>query len=206
MPRIIALVAMLLVTCSAISSIAQDGDRIRALENKVQRLEDRVARMESKAYYAGPSQQTPEARKIMRLAQARVAVDRATFGPGDIARAEELYSMAASSLSTDSSKAWLDRVVSEYPQLNRAGCAQLYRAQQETGAEKERLLKDCIERFSECYYLDGTQVGPYAIFQLAKHYQQSGKHSKADRLFEWIYDEYPNAVDHRGNLLVDGFD
>jgi tetratricopeptide (TPR) repeat protein len=188
--------------CSVVTAQAQDADSLRALRQRVQTLEQRLARAERQARYAARAQQTPEARKMMRRAQVRVAYDRQNYEPEDIAKAEKMYVQASEKLSSKESKALLDRVVSEYPRLNRAGCAQLYRAQQEKGAEKERLLKDCIRRFSDCYYLDGTQVGPYAMFQLANYYQQWGRRAEARRLFDRIYDEYPDAVDHRGDLLI----
>ena len=105
-------------------------------------------------------------------------------------------------MQDSASKKMLDSVVSTYPQLNRAGCAQLYRAQQEAGGKKERLLKDCIDRFSNCYYFDGTQVGPFATLQLASYYHQTGRQREARKLLRRLRNESPEAVGHSGELLV----
>ena len=106
-------------------------------------------------------------------------------------------------MSDSESKNLLDSIVSAYPQLNRAGCAQLYRAQREAGYEKERLLKDCIDRFYECYYLDGAQVGPLAVLQLASYYKEIGRVHDADKLFKQLRNKSPEAVSHGGTLLID---
>ena len=136
------------------------------------------------------------------VARQHVEIERTKFKPEDIAIAEQLYSKASEILRDTSSKKLLDSVVTTYPQLNRAGCAQLYRAQQETGAEKERLLKDCIQRFESCYYLDGAQVGPLAMFQLANYYRESGLKKEARQLFKEIRRKYADAVSHNGELLA----
>lgn len=179
---------------------AQDADKVKELEQKVHRLEVRIARLESNAARA---ETTPEAKKMMKVARQHVNSERGNFKSEDIAKAEELYQKAAPLLPGDERNKLLDSVVSGYPQLNRAGCAQLYRAQQETGSEKERLLKDCLDRFSNCYYLDGAQVGPLAMHQLAVYYQQTGRKQEADKFFKRIRKESPGAVNHRGALLVD---
>ena len=144
-----------------------------------------------------------ESRKMMKVALQRDLADHANFKSEDIAKAEELYVQAARMMRDDRSKPLLDSVVARYPQLNRAGCAQLYRAQQEYGPEKERLLKDCIARFSDWDYFDGTQVGPFAMLQLASYYKQTGRTNEADELFKRLRTESPEAVDHTGTLLVD---
>jgi hypothetical protein len=184
-----ALIVTFLAVCAFVAASAQDADKIKELEQRIQRLEERMAKVE------GP-------KRMVEVAKQHVESERKNFKAEDIAKAEELYSKASRMLSEGDSKRLLDSVVSTYPQLNRAGCAQLYRGQQETGAEKERLLKDCIERFSTCYYLDGAQVGPMAMFRLAFYYRETGREPEARKLFERIRKESPEAVGHDGELLV----
>ena len=192
------LVITLLIACSCIAASAQDADKVKELELRLQKLEERMSKMENR-------QQTPEVKKMRKIAREHEDVERKNFKSGDIAKAEELYQKASKILPTSGSEAkkLLDSVVTTYPLLNRAGCAQLYRAQQDTAQEKERLLKDCIARFSTCYYLDGTQVGPLATFELALYYSETGRAHDARKLFKRLRDESPEAVGHDGELLVD---
>ena len=194
-----ALFITLIALNSFLCASAQKEDKVTELEQRVKRLEYRLARMEK-------GQALPDAKKMMITARKKDADERRKYSAADIAKAEELYQQAANILSEDASKKLLDSVVSVYPQLNRAGCAQLYRARQETGPEKERLLKDCIARFSNCYYFDGTQVGPLAMLQLAEFYQESGREQDARKLFKQLRKESPEAVGHDGELLLNKID
>ncbi len=194
-----ALVLTVLAACSFATASAQDADKIKELEQKVQRLEERLAKVEH--HVANSQSTTREAKKMMEVARRHVDVEKLNFKSADIQKAEQLYQKAAQLLSNDESKVLLDSVVSIYPQLNRAGCAQLYRAQQEAGELKERLLKDCINRFNTCYYLDGAQVGPLAIFQLAYYYQETERKRDARKLFKQLRHKHPEAVGHDGELL-----
>jgi TolA-binding protein len=193
------LIAAVLLACSAVTASAQSADDIARLEQRVKALEERLANVEAAVRRASL---TPEALKMIDKAQHRMAEDREAFKTEDIMKAESLYIQASGDLSAASSQQLLDSIVVQYPRLNRAGCAQLYRAQQERGEAKERLLKDCIARFANCYYGDGTQVGPYAMLQLAVLYQKQGKTAEAEQLFAGIRKQYPDAVDHSGQLLV----
>ena len=194
------LITFLTVFSSFIVTWAQDADRVKELEQRVQKLEERMAKLEKRS---SDGQKTTEAKKMMKVARQHVELERQNFKSEDIAKAEKWYQKAAQILSDDASKSLLDSVVSVYPQFNRAGCAQLYRAQQEKEQEKERLLKDCLERFSSCYYLDGAQVGPLAMFQLAFYYRETNREHDANKLFKRLRKESPDAVGHDGELLVD---
>jgi hypothetical protein len=188
----------LFIACSCITAFAQN-DPAKELEERVHRQEERMAKLE---YSATAYQQPVPAKKMMIIARQHAMQEQSKFKAEDIARAEELYQKGAQIFQYDASKPLLDSVVSIYPQLNRAGCAQLYRAQQEAGKEKERLLKDCMARFSMCYYFDGAQVGPLAMMQLAFYYKQAGSEHDADNLLGRLRKENPEAVGHDGALLV----
>jgi hypothetical protein len=197
---------LLLVYCIS-NSFAQGADkkeleqRVRTLEERIAVLEERIARVEGASTIR---QETPEAIKMEKVAKEHIAKERDNFKAEDIQSAEEIYKRASKLMrKSEDSKSVLDSVVTIYPQLNRAGCAQLYRAQQETGAEMERLLKDCIARFFNCYYGDGVQVGPLAMFRLAEYYRVNGNVQEAHKLYVEIRKEYPDAVNHSGALLVD---
>jgi hypothetical protein len=66
-------------------------------------------------------------------------------------------------------------MIKKYPDINRTGCAMLYVAQKSHGDERARYLQDCIEKFGECMYGDGVQVGAYARFLLAEDYKIKGE-------------------------------
>jgi TolA-binding protein len=192
----------LLAACLFVGCSAQEAEKVKQLEQRVKVLEEQVAQLQAAA---GKTRSNDNAKKMMKVARQHVEAERQKFKAQDIEKAEELYGEASQMYmqSSKDSKKLLETVVTLYPQLNRAGCAQLYIAQQESGTEKERLLKDCMKRFDACYYLDGTQVGPLATLQLAFYYCQAGKDDDARKLFKQVRDEYPDAVGHDGELLTD---
>jgi TolA-binding protein len=204
------LLTVLFIAGSFLVTSAQDSDKTKDLEQKILKLEERIALLEGKMVKyersVVTSQLSNEAKKMEKIAQLHMQEEKTKFNPQDIRTAEDIY-MRASALKREGkdSKASLDSIVLMFPKLNRAGCAQLYRAQQESGQEKERLLQDCIERFSTCYYGDGVQVGPFAMFELAKYYQQSGKKKEAKDMFRKLRKEYSGAVGHDGVLLKDKY-
>jgi len=193
-----AFIITFLAICFYTGASAQDAGKAKELDQRVQTLEDRIAELEKKGA-------NDPAKKMQKVARQYAEAERGKFKPEDIAAAEKMYFRASDMMRRNEpeSKKVLDSVVSLYPKLNRAGCAQLYRAQQEADKEKERLLKDCIARYSGCYYMDGAQVGPLAMIQLAYHYRETGRKEDAQKLFDQIRKEYPEAVSHRGGLLVD---
>jgi hypothetical protein len=71
------------------------------------------------------------------------------------------------------------------------------------GEDRAGYLHDCIDKYNDCFYGDGVQVGVYARFLLAQDCRSKGERAKADALFNEIKSKYPDAVDHGGNLLVD---
>jgi len=45
------------------------------------------------------------------------------------------------------------------------------------------------------------RIGAYARYYLAWHHKKSGEEQKASKLFSELSEEYPHAIDHKGNLL-----
>ena len=196
------LVLLLIVLCSVRGS-AQDSDKTAALERQVYQLERRIARLEAYVRSLPQPEPSPELKKMMGYAQLRMALDNKTFSREELNHIEKLYQSAAQDLGTPASRKLLETVVSEFPKSNRAGCSQLYIARYYTsGEERERILKDCIARFGDCYYGDGTQVAPFALFTLARYYAEAGKPEKAKDLYSQIRKDYSDAVEHTGLLLV----
>jgi len=193
-----------LAACTFIVAPAQDSLKVKELEQRIKILEEKVARLEVSVKNGSLSD---EAKKCRQAARQRSESDERNFRSEDIKKAEDWYVRASQNARTAESAKLLDSLVSQYPKLNRAGCAQLYLAQWEkSGPEKERLLKDCIDRFYNCYYFDGTQVGPFAIYQLAFYYKEQDKKEEARKLFKRIRSDSPDAVNHNGELLINNID
>jgi len=60
-----------------------------------------------------------------------------------------------------------------------------------------------VREFGDCYYGSGVQVGAYARFYLGRHYLSKGLTKEAEALFDEIRRDYPDAVNHQGQLLAD---
>ena len=133
----------------------------------------------------------------------KMAQDQAKYTPEQLRDAEQLYQVANQKWGTAEASNSLQTMIQKYPDIDRTGCAVLYVAQMSQGEDRARYLQDCIDKYNDCFYGDGVQVGVYARFLLAGDYRSKGEREKADALFNTIKSEYPDAVDHGGNLLVD---
>jgi serine/threonine protein kinase len=131
------------------------------------------------------------------------AQDRGKYTAQQLREAEALYLVANQKWGTPEAKQSLQKMIDKFPDLNRTGCAVLYLAQMSEGDERAQYLQDCIDKYNDCFYDDGVQVGAYARFILAEDYKSQGETDKAQVLFDEIKSKYPDAMDHRGNLLVD---
>ena len=131
-----------------------------------------------------------------------MAQDRAKYTPEQLRDAEQLYQVANQKWGSPEASESLQAMLQKYPDINRTGCATLYLAQSSEGDERAKYLQDCIEKFNDCFYGDGVQVGAYARFLLAEDYRRKGEQNKAAALDNEIKTKYPDAIDHGGNLLV----
>jgi len=134
---------------------------------------------------------------------ARAIQDQKTYTIKELNEIERLYQIANTKWKSPDVESSLKTVISKYPKSNRAGCAILYLGQRTVGKDKEDYLKRAIAEFSDCFYGDGVQVGAYARYLLAMYFQDEGNKIQASKLLEEIRQQYPDSVDHRGNLLVD---
>ena len=150
------------------------------------------------------AQQNAQARQSTLRAKfdQKMAQDQQKYSRQQLSDAEQLYQVANQKWGTLEASNNLQTMIQKYPDINRTGCAVLYVAQMSKGDERAGYLQDCINKYNDCFYGDGVQVGVYARFQLAQEYRANGKRAKADALFNEIKSKYPDAVDHSGNLLV----
>ena len=137
-----------------------------------------------------------------QFAKGRTRQDNRRFSKDDVARAEDLYRLASKDWQSPEAAASIKTMIEKFPELNRTGCAVLYLGQWSRGDDREQYLKLAIEKHGDCFYGDGVQVGGFARYLLGHHYREQGKTAEADRLFDEIRKNYPEAITHRGDLLV----
>jgi hypothetical protein len=177
--------------------LAQLRERVAQLEKQVQEISELIEPLKAQ-------QAVEKRRKAFRARfERKMAQDQAKYTPEQLREAEELYQVANRQWGTPEAAESLQTMIKKYPDINRTGCATLYVAQRSQGEERTRYLQDCIEKFNDCFYGDGVQVGAYARFLLAGDYSRQGEQKKAEALYNEIKARYPEAIDHGGKLLVD---
>jgi hypothetical protein len=176
--------------------VAQLKQRVAQLEKQVQEISQLLEPLKAQ-------QAADNRRKALRERfEKKMAQDRDKYTQEQLRDAEKLYQVANQKWGTPEATESLQTMIKKYPDINRTGCATLYVAQKSRGDERARYLRDCIEKFNDCFYGDGVQVGAYARFLLAGDYMSKGEQEKAAALYSEIKARYPDAVDHSGNLLV----
>jgi hypothetical protein len=141
--------------------------------------------------------------KNAREAREKMAADSKTYQGDKYAELETLYQKGNANPRTPDNQVFLKEVLEKFPKSNRAGCAALYLGRYTKGREQEEYLKLAIEKYSDCYYGDGTNVGGYARFVLGMMEHQAGKQTAAKKLFEALRKDYAKTTDHGGRLVVD---
>jgi hypothetical protein len=203
--KIVAL-AMLIFARGQAPGQAEPGDaaEISRLNERVAQLEKQVQEMSELLQPLRVQQAAEGRRKTLRsLFDQKTAQDREKYNPDQLREAESLYQVANQKWGTAEAKESLEKMIQKYPDINRTGCATLYVAQKSRGEERAQFLRQCIEKFGDCMYGDGVQVGAYARFLLAEDYRRAGELEKSQTLIAEIRSKYPQAVDHRGTLLLE---
>ena len=152
---------------------------------------------------ASPAQLERIREKNVRQAREKMGADSKEYRRDEFRELEELYQKGNANPRTPENQVFLKQVVEKFPKFNRAGCAALYLGRYSKGGEQEKYLELAIEKFSDCYYGDGTNVGGYARFVLGMIQHQAGKQSAAKKLFEELRNDYADTTDHGGRLVVE---
>jgi serine/threonine protein kinase len=153
-----------------------------------------------------PPESSPPAERRRALRgkfDERLALDRKRYTPEQLRDVDRTYQTANKLRGTSAYDSVLTSMAQKYPGANRTGCAMLYLAQATAGQTREGRLEYCIQHLGDCYYGDGVQVGAYARFLLAKDYEKAGQGARAEKLYQELRENYPDAVDHSGRLLSD---
>jgi hypothetical protein len=192
--------AALLSSCASTSSndVAQLNQRIDQLQKQVQEMSQVIAPLKD--------QQVRDDRRVTLHEQftKKLAEDGRKYTPEQLSEAESLYQVANHDWGSPEATESLQTMIKKYPDINRTGCAVLYVAQMSEGDDRGRYLQDCIQKYNDCFYGDGVQVGAYARFLLIRDYKSKGDEKNAAQLSDQIKTSYAQAIDHSGNLLVDG--
>ena len=196
----------MLLCVSSLSSISfgADDSEVQALRKQVRELSERVKKLESLvAPLAGKAEAEVRIERMRVNARERMSKDAETYSRIQLREIESLYQVANQKWQTEEGKNSLKDLIKKYDKANRTGCALLYLGQMSEGTEKEEYLNKAIADFSDCWYGDGVQVGPFARYILAAHYRVTDKKEKGDELVEQLRKQFPDAIDHSGKLLSD---
>jgi hypothetical protein len=181
-----------------------NGDEVARLTQRVVQLEKQVQEISQLVEPLKAQQAADNRRKVLRERfEKKMAQDQEKYTAEQLREAERLYQVANQKWGSPEANESLQSMIKKYPDINRTGCAVLYIAQKSQGDERAKYLQDCIEKYGDCYYGDGVQVGAYARLLLAEDYQGKGEENKAEALYNEIKAKYADAVDHGGRLLVD---
>lgn len=193
--------ASILLALALPFSSALAADEAAELRKKVAELEQKIAKIEGNK---------PDEKKLAKLveenkvaARKRAAEDRKTYKPDELTEIESLYQVANKNWRSDEARESLKKLLAKYDKANRTGCATLYMGQMSEGAERIEYLTRAVEKFSDCFYFNGCQVGGYGRYVLALTLWESGEKDKARALLSEIKTKYKDAIDHRGRLMSD---
>ena len=188
----------------SVASAQNNADELKQLSQRVAELEKQVQEIARLLEPLKAQQSVENRRKGLRdKFEKQMSRDQAKYSPEQLREAERLYQVANQKWGSAEASDSLQAMIKKYPDINRTGCAVLYVGQQSEGAERVKYLRDCIEKYNDCFYGDGVQVGAYARFLLAEYYKTNGQTKDAQELFNEIKTKYPDAVDHAGRLLVE---
>jgi TolA-binding protein len=141
--------------------------------------------------------------KQIAKARERMKLDQKKYTAEQLRECENLYQVANKNWKTPEAFSTLKVMIEKYPDVNRTGCAVLYLAQMSRGKDRETRLKEAIEKYSDCWYLNGAQVGPLARMFLGMYQWAEGDKAAAKKLFDEVREKYPDAISHSGQLLKD---
>ncbi len=176
----------------------------RSLAERVAELEKRVAALEQQIQPVAKKADIDEIRRQAKIAaQKRMQQDLQTHSRQQISEAERLYQQANRDLRSPDAVKILEQMIEKYPQCNRTGCAVMYLGQMSEGEQRAKYLKLAAEKFADCRYGNGVQVGAYALWYLAHDALEAKKTDEAKALLRKLMAEYPDAIDHKGNLLAE---
>jgi len=175
-----------------------------SMEELVERLEKRIDELEKHFAPLLEAEEREEIVEVQRLrARLRMRDDKKLYNDAQLSEISQLYAEAMRQQTPPEKKTkLLQKIVSDFPKANRAGCAVQYLGQEAKGEKRIQYFKQAIANHGDCYYGDGVQVGPYARYYLANTYLEAGQKDQARPVLEEILQDYPEAINHQGHLLA----
>jgi len=194
----IVVIALLGLMMGGLPSRAEDAE---SLKKKIAELEAQLAEAKKGGAEDRELETLREANKL--AARQRAAEDRKHYKVEALREIESLYQVANENWRTDKARESLAALLAKYDRANRTGCATLYMGQMSDGQERLDYLTRAVEKFSDCYYLNGCQVGGYGRYLLALTLWHGGEKEKARQRLAEIRKDYKDAIDHRGRRVTD---
>ena len=193
--------AMALFTVALVqteTAFGEDIDSGNTIKTNTTRVDTAPAKSLSQNFTASPA--VLEAQRTK--ARERMREDLKIYSKDDLRQIESLYQVANKKWKSEEGNESLKQLIAKYDKANRTGCALLYLGQMTRGAEQVDYLKQAIEKFSNCYYGNGVQVGANARLILSGIYMRNGDKEKAVQLLKEIKTNYPDAITHKGQSLA----
>jgi TolA-binding protein len=198
--RVLATV-IVLAAGAGVSPIRAAEEDAAAMRERIAALEKRISELEDKAGSDKKLERLREENKAN--ARKRAAEDRNHYKPEELAEIESLYQVANKNWRTDEARESLKKLLDKFDKSNRTGCATLYMGQMSQGKDRIEYLTRAVEKFSDCYYLNGCQVGGYGRYVLALTLWQEGEKDKARALLGELKKKYKDAIDHQGRPMAE---
>lgn len=188
------------------------GDGLTAAERKEnETLKKRISELENQvAELKSDTEEVVEQSRIDKIveenkqkARERMREDLEEYSREELQEIETLYQVANNNWRSEEARKSLEKLVDEYDDANRTGCALLYLAQYSEGEKREEYLRRVVEDFSDCYYGDGCQVGGYGRYLLIALLREKGATDECAEIVKEVEDDYATATSHRRQLIVE---
>lgn len=183
------------------AGLACRAEDTEALKKRIADLEQKLAEAEKAGGGDQKLEKLREANK--RAARQRAAADRQRYKLEELKEIESLYQVANENWRSDKARESLKALLAKYDRANRTGCATLYMGQMSEGQDRMDYLTRAVEKFSDCFFFNGCQVGGYGRYVLAVTYWEKGEKDKARKLFDEIRKDYKDATTHRGGRVTE---
>lgn len=134
----------------------------------------------------------------------RIEKDKQKYGPEAVDKIEATYQLGNGNLRSPEGREALKKVIAQWPDSNRAGCACCYLGQFESGPESVKYFRLAIEKYADCLWGSGAQVGAMARFFWIPRLRESGHAAEADKLETELRTMFPDAVNHGRYYLQPG--
>jgi parallel beta-helix repeat protein len=170
---------------------------------------DRIRPLGSGPANDGLSRVAPESaaelvQKNRQAARTRAAQDTQYYNREQLAEIETLYQVAnTKGKRSEEAKTNLKILLEKYDKSNRTGCGVLYLGQASEGDERLRYLTTAVEKYGDCYYFNGCQVGGYGRYLLALTLWDRGEKEKARAVLTELKTTYKDTTGHNGNRMGD---